>query len=114
MTDINLLLERSIPGARSTVRAHIKRGVLIQQAIRRHWGVARPARWKLKHLRWFLTECETWGFSATKRYHYWLTVRAMVAALDKLADWEPHFRGPWRPEGTGGRSPNLPNSARKA
>jgi hypothetical protein len=111
---IYYLLFHSIPGARSTLLAHIARGNHIHEAIRVRWGICGPERWQVKHLRWFLTSCEARGYSPTKTYHYWLTIRTIVAALDRLDHWEPHLRGPWLRNGVGGRPPKLPRCARKS
>ena len=109
------LLRRSMPGASRTVQRHTRRADQIGAVIWRRWHVI-PAQWQVKHLRWYLTH-ETRELAASSRYDHWRTVRALVAALDRLEDWQPHFRGPWiRPTGDatpldrrqGGRPARLP------
>lgn len=107
------LLRRSLPGAKRAARVHVRRAEHIGDAIWRRYQVA-PAQWQVKHLRWFL-EHHTRDLATTSRYDYWRTVRALIAALNRLTDWTPHLRGPWlRPTGDHhqpmgqGRRPKLP------
>jgi len=96
------LLARRLPGSRrGTVAAHLTRAERIGAAIWRRWQIG-PYRWQLKHVRWFLAT-QTEGLSASSRYRYWLTVRAMVLALSHDADWIRRLEGPWvRPTGSDG------------
>ena len=94
------LLIRRLPGARgTTVRAHLHRARVIASDVYRRWQLG-PYQWRVKHLRWYL-EHRTNRFERSARYRYWLTVRVLVIALDKDADWLPRLRGPWeRPVAT--------------
>jgi hypothetical protein len=95
------LLVRRLPGARrTTVHAHLARARAIAACIYGRWQ-AGPHQWRVKHLRWFL-EHETEPFERSVRYRYWLTVRVLVIALGREADWLPRLQGPWtRPSETG-------------
>lgn len=96
------LLARRLPGSRrGTVAAHLTRAERIGAAIWRRWQIG-PYRWQLKNVRWFLS-AQTEGFSASTRYRYWLTVRALVSALGHGDDWIRRIEGPWvRPTGSDG------------
>ncbi len=96
------LLARRLPGSRrGTVAAHLNRAERIAADIWRRWQVG-PYRWQLKHVRWFLAT-QTEGLSASTRYRYWLTVRALVLALGHHNDWLRRLEGPWdRPTGPEG------------
>lgn len=55
----------------------------------------------MKHLQWFL-EHGTKDFTPSTRYRYWLTVRALVLALNHGQPWLGQLGGPWvRPNGSG-------------
>ncbi|AUM01336.1 hypothetical protein B4966_15105 [Rhodocyclaceae bacterium] len=103
---VAIFLERAIPGAKASIRGHIERGERIARAIKDRFGVGEPRQWRAKHLRWAL---ERWtnGLSASSRYDYWRTARAMASALGHWPDWEPHLRGPWQRQGRGGRPAKL-------
>lgn len=103
---VAILLERAIPGAKASIRGHIERGERIARAIQDRFGIREPSQWRVKHLRWVL---ERWaaGLSASSRYDYWRTARALASALGRWPDWEPHLSGPWQRRGTGGRPAKL-------
>jgi len=117
MSEIRRILDRAQPGARSSVREHIKRGERIQALIAERWGIENPRQWKAKHLRWAL-EVGLADHSARTRYHYWRTARALAAAMGRWPAWEPYLRGPWvRPSGEigpleTGRPPRLAQRGR--
>ena len=96
------LLARRLPSSRrGTVAARLNRAEHIGAAIWRRWHIG-PYRWQLKHVRWFLIT-QTEGLSASTRYRYWLTVRALVLALGRHSDWLRRLEGPWvRPTGLEG------------
>lgn len=114
--NVSALLKRAQPGSHASVRAHIRRGEAIAEAIQERWpDIHVPHQWKAKHLRWAL---EVWaeqqGFSPATHYDYWRTARAIAGAVGHWPDWEPHIRGPWcrpdggkAPRGVGGRPPKL-------
>jgi hypothetical protein len=107
------LLARCLPGSRrGTVATHLARAERIADVIWRRWQVG-PYRWRLKHLRWYLTT-QTSGYGPSTRYRHWLTMRVLVQSLGHADTWLPQLQGPWvRPTGqTGplrsGRAPKLP------
>lgn len=103
---VAILLERALPGAKSSIAGHIERGERIARAIQDRFGIRESRQWRAKHLRWVL---ERWasGLSASRRYDYWRTARALASALGRWPDWAPHLRGPWQRQGQGGRPAKL-------
>ena len=97
------LLAHRLPGSRrGTVAAHLARAERIADSIWRRWQVG-PRRWRLKHLRWYLT-VQTAGLTPGTRYRHWLTARAVILALGHGEDWLRRLDGPWvRPTGQPGR-----------
>jgi hypothetical protein len=113
--NIKSLLERSVPGAKSTLNAHLKRATQLAQAIHAHYPCKTPYQWQAKHLRWYL-ETQTSSLANATRYDYWRTCRAVADALGKWPDWEPHLRGDWNhhpTRGLGGRPPKLTNRQKR-
>ena len=97
------LLIRRLPGRGSrTTRSHLARAEFIGREIWR-WRQIGPYQWQVNHLRWFL-ERKTNRLTPGVRYRYWLTVRLLVVALGREADWLPHLlKGTWiRPSGETG------------
>lgn len=112
MTEVFQLLHRAHPGAHATVRAHIRRGDRVAAVIMERWQIHSVKQWRVKHVRWFLDVwCTRQGISEAARYDYWLTVRALAAALGRWKDWEGYLNGPWCRNGTGGRKPRLSSRA---
>lgn len=109
---IAMLLKRSVPGASSSIKGHIKRGELIADAIKIRFAISEPHQWQAKHLRWVLERYSA-KLSASSRYDYWRTARALAAALGHWPDWEPHLRGTWCKTGVGGRPPKLPQNTKR-
>jgi hypothetical protein len=103
---VAILLERTLPGAKVSIRGHIERGERLARAIEERFGIREPRQWRAKHLRWAL-ERWTSGLSESSRYDYWRTARALASALGCWPDWEPHLRGPWQKPGLGGRPAKL-------
>ncbi len=110
------LLARTIRGTRKeTLHAHLERAERIGQTLWRHWQVG-PYQWQVKHLRWYLTT-QLRALTPGTQYRYWLTLRALVCALDRKDAWVRHLNGPWlRPTGKcgalkRGRPPKLPQAA---
>jgi hypothetical protein len=91
--------------APATLDKHLRRTEHIARRIFERWGVGIRG-WRLKHVRWFM-EADTRLYSDLTRYDYWTTLRHVVEALDKIADWLPRLSGPW--SRTRGRSPQLPS-----
>ena len=94
------LLYRRLPGARrTTVRAHLQRAWFIASNIYQRWHVG-PHQWQAKHLRWYLANIAM-HFKPSTQYRHWLTVRALLTALDRDHDWAQLLNGPWiRPNGS--------------
>lgn len=103
---IALLLNRSIPGAKSSIDRHIERGERIAGAIQERFSIAEPRQWKAKHLRWILSRWIT-QFSQKTQYDYWLTTRVLASALGRWPDWKPHLHGSWCRDGVGGKPAKL-------
>ncbi|MBI5920487.1 MAG: hypothetical protein HY847_02425 [Betaproteobacteria bacterium] len=104
--NIEILLKRSVPGAKKTVEDHIARGQRIAEAIQKNFNISEPWQWQAKHLRWML---QGWAnkFSLATQKDYWRTARVLASALDHWPDWEPYLRGQWSPHGVGGRPAKL-------
>lgn len=110
------LLVRTLPGSRKgTVKAHLIRAERIATAIWKRFN-AGPHQAQVKHFRWYL-ETQTHTLSHSTRYRHWLTVRALISALNKYENWLPFLKGPWiRPDGETsplkpGRPPKLSDCA---
>jgi hypothetical protein len=105
-----LWLQRSIPGSKTTINAHIKRADNIAIALNERFKLApNPYQWQAKHLKWFLKE-QTAALAPSTRYNYWLTCRELAALLGRWPDWEPYLKGEWNPhptKGAGGRPSKL-------
>lgn len=111
-TVIRLLLERSTPGSKKTIQAHIDRATLMAVAIEQRFSISTPHQWQVKHLIWYFT-AQIADRKPTTRYDYWRTCRVVAAALGKWSDWESHLRGNWNPhsrKGQGGRPAKLPGN----
>jgi hypothetical protein len=90
------------------VQAHLGRAGAIASSIYRRWQLG-AYQWRVKHLRWYL-EHRTDRLAKSARYRHWLTIRLLVIALGREADWLPRLRGPWeRPTET---ATNKPRSGR--
>lgn len=89
------LLARKLTGNRSSrVREHLTRAKQIAARIYGQFQVG-PYQYQLKHLHWYL-ETQSHTLKPATRYRHWLTVRNIINALDKSADWLPHLQGTWR------------------
>ena len=118
---ISQILRRAQPGTYAAVKGHNTRATRIWAAIGARWGAchAHPYHWRLKHVRWYLQE-ECRDLAAATRYDHWRTVRVLLSAIGRWADWEPRLRGPWchrtgQPgKGAGGRPPKLAYRAQSA
>jgi hypothetical protein len=79
----------------------VERAEAIAATIYRRWHVG-PYQWQVKHVRWYLKH-GTDGFKPATRYRHWLTIRVLMIALSKEANWQRHLNGPWqRPTGIQG------------
>ena len=109
-----LLLRRSLPGARASVATHVRRAQRLAIVIYRRWQVG-PHQWQCKHIRWAL-EHGISDLTPVSQYDYWLSVEKALVALGRRDDWLPRLRGPWlrpsgedsRPRKSTGRPPRLP------
>lgn len=96
--EVDHLLRRALPGARSSVDLHIRRVRRMTNLIWSRFQVG-PYRWQVKHLRWCL-EHGLAGLSPASRYDYWRSAEKAIVALGRETDWLPFLRGPWlRPNG---------------
>jgi hypothetical protein len=75
----------------TTVHAHLGRAGGIAACIYRRWQVG-PYEWQVKHLRWFLEHGTTSLEGSVRCYRYWLTIRVLIIALGREADWLPHHK----------------------
>lgn len=113
---VTRLLEKKLLGSPMRRRNHLARARQIARIIWARWDV-QVWRWQVKHVRWYLDVAIRDKAPGT-RYHHWLTVRTIVAALSKMDAWESRLRGPWLrptgesgPRGAGGRPMRLPRQA---
>ena len=117
-SQIRILIERAQPGSSGVIRTHVARGECMRDLIEEQFHVSHPKQWQAKHARWVL-ERGLSNISPATKYHYYRTMRVIVAALGKWPDWEPHLRGSWQtPTGAalqkdiGGRPPRLAHRAK--
>lgn len=114
---VDNLLRRSLPGARRSVDAHVRRGQRSALLIFRRWQVG-PYQWQCKHIRWVLDHGLA-DLAPASRYDHWRSLEKAIAALGRRDDWLPQLRGTWlRPSGLDsgprqatGRQLNLPGRA---
>ena len=109
---IAMLLKRALPGAKASINGHIDRGERIAVAIQERFQISEPHQWQVRHLRWVL---ERWAapLSASTRYDYWRTARALASVLGRWPDWDPHLRGSWCRRGVGGRPAKIAQGKRQ-
>jgi hypothetical protein len=89
------LLNRKLKGNRSTkVKEHTTRAKLIAATIWQRFNVG-PYQYQVKHLCWYLTN-KTPQLKPASRYRHWLTIRNIVAARNKSADWLGQLQGDWQ------------------
>jgi len=95
-----------MPGANSTRQGHLDRARRIAQSIERRFGIRSHRCWQLKHIEWLLQTSFSQYAPATRR-DYERTVRIIIDALGKSADWLPRLKGLLTPAGAGGRKLGL-------
>lgn len=78
--DMDLFLSGVLTGSKATQQRHLRQARIIQAAIQQRWKRDNPWTWKLKHLRWFLSQHLKDHSSAT-RYYYQLTSRLIWKRL---------------------------------
>lgn len=100
------LLERSIHGSKISRKREVDRGFRIGVEIWKTHQVS-VRSWQVKHLHSFLRKLADKGVSPPVQYQHWLTVKRILAALDKLDAWGSLLRGPWETP-TGGRLTGAP------
>lgn len=89
--DMALFLRGVLTGSKVTQQRHIRQARIMQAAIQQRWQRQNPWTWKLKHVRWFLTQ-HLKNHSNATRYYYQLTsqlIRTRLAAdmrTDKTDD----------------------------
>ena len=88
------LLGKKITGRRGTrVKEHTKRALRIAEVLYRQFQVG-PYQYRLHHLSWYL-KAHIQALKPNSQYRHWLTVRIIVIALDKQAQWLPMLSGSW-------------------
>ena len=70
--DITLFLSGVLTGSKATQQRHLRQARIMQAAIQQRWQRDNPWTWRLKHVRWFLTQ-HLRDHSDTTRYYYRLT-----------------------------------------
>jgi len=70
--DMELFLSGVLIGSASTRQRHLRQARIMQAAIQQRWQHDNPWTWKLKHVRWFITQ-HLKDHSETSRYYYRLT-----------------------------------------
>lgn len=92
------LLERRLRRlATATRRRHIQRAEQIAQVIWKHWQVG-IYRWRLKHVKWYLTDIQR-SLGSSSQYQHYLTMVKVCAVLGHdhwnalLDDYRPDTAG---------------------
>ncbi|WP_410481371.1 hypothetical protein ACJ70E_03075 [Pseudomonas plecoglossicida] len=70
--DMALFLSGVLVGSKATQQRHLRQARVMQVAIHHRWQRDNPWTWKLKHVRWFLTQYLS-NHSDASRYYYRLT-----------------------------------------
>ena len=88
------LLGKKITGRRGTrVKEYTKRALTIADVLYRQFQIG-PYQYRPHHLLWYLN-IHIQPLKPSSQYRHWLTIRIIVTALDKKAQWLPLLRGPW-------------------
>lgn len=78
-------------GTKKSKIRHISQAKIIAKIIWCRWHVT-PVKWRLKHLKWFLS-CAINHRDQSTQYSYYLTIKKIIAI--KKLDWLPHLSGVW-------------------
>jgi len=78
--------------ANATLRRRVARAHMIAAVIWKRWGCG-IYRWRLKHVRWFLT-CALADQEQSTKYQYWLVLRSLLFIISKER-WLPSLKGDW-------------------
>ncbi|ATP52187.1 hypothetical protein CR512_23805 [Pseudomonas putida] len=70
--DMALFLSGVLTGSKATQQRHLRQARIMQAAVLQRWHRDNPWTWRLKHMRWFLTQYLR-GHSSASRYYYLLT-----------------------------------------
>ncbi len=87
------LMKRRLRGSRQKINIHYNQTLYMADLLWTAFQVG-AYQYQLKHLKWFLEEGTKRLLPAT-RYRHWLTVKVILEALDKEADWTPQLQGSW-------------------
>ncbi|MEZ5482877.1 MAG: hypothetical protein R3E73_12125 [Porticoccaceae bacterium] len=87
------LMKRRLKGSRRKINEHYNRTLYMSDLLWVKFQVG-AYQYQLKHLRWYLEEGTNLLLPDT-RYRHWLTVKVILEALDKEADWTPQLQGSW-------------------
>ena len=92
---IEHLLARKLTGKQSSrVREHLGRAKRIAAILYRQFQVG-PYQYQVKHLRWYLIT-QTHQLKPATCYRHWLTIKNIVTARNKSADWLMQLQGGWQ------------------
>lgn len=93
------LIKHRISGSQRKVNEHNNRASALSDMlwIRFQLGVY---QYQLKHLKWYLEGTKL--LLPATRYRHWLTVKVILEALGKEADWTDQLQGPWVTPAGGG------------
>ncbi|WP_249746214.1 hypothetical protein [Pseudomonas entomophila] len=80
--DMALLLSGVLIGSKATQQRHLRQARVMQVAIQQRWQRDNPRTWKLKHVRWFLTQ-HLKGRADSTRYYYRLTALLLWKRLGR-------------------------------
>ena len=88
------LLGKKITGRRGTrVKEHTKRALTIADVLYRQFQVG-PYQYRVHHLLWYL-KTHIQPIKPSSKYRHWLTMRIVVKALDREAQWLSLLSGSW-------------------
>ena len=92
---VAILMQAKFSGrAAKDKRRIIQRHALIIEILYKRWQIG-IFQLKAKHCQWFMQHYLREHTPGTQ-YQYWLRLREILVAIDKINDWEPLLRGPWR------------------
>ncbi len=90
-----ILMQAKFTGrATKDKRKLIERHALIIEILYKRWQIG-IFQLKVKHCQWLMQHYLREHTPGTQ-YQYWLRVREILVVIDKIKDWEPLLRGPWR------------------
>ena len=87
------LMKRRLKGSRRKINEHYNRTLYMSDLLWERFQIG-VYQYQLKHLKFYLEEGTKLLLPAT-RYRHWLTVKIILEALDKEADWAGKLQGSW-------------------